>query len=432
MTSKKVMRIAAVLIAVGIIAVAANACPPDSIAGTGDLMMTPFGPVVVESCVTESGGTTTFHYEITNEGRSPIDLCALLVPGLGSHVTTGSSAPLGFTMDETSASGCAAWWEWMGGPAEIHPGETVTFSMSLNTPATPARRRVFLTFCDGTKDSVEALVPSACPDIADDPLAGCLCGEGDAPCESTGPHEGDGTRINLLGLDRQVLAVCGASYVRHGFVYLDEVDPYDFTLEIDGVRQVLDQRIYCLPGDRPGAGYLGSSWFIQFPPEYFEAGRLYEFTGTWFDYEAPPGERVILSRTIELQVIPCLVPVILEPFVPELPDLVCEIVDVVCECAWTPDQRFECEIVATVVATNIGGGRSDLTALRLTADGGVSVRSIPELAPGESHAVLVRLKTDVDPTAKGPCHPEIEVEIDFSDFVEEVDEANNIDAACCQ
>ncbi|MGB2982993.1 MAG: CARDB domain-containing protein, partial [Candidatus Bipolaricaulia bacterium] len=411
----------------------AYTCPPGSIAGTGDMVMTPFGPVIVESCVTESGGTTTFTYQITSVARGPLGLCGFQIPGLGAFTTTSTSEPLGLTGSITEASGCATWWIWKGSGTEILPGGLATFSISVDAPATPTTREAFLTFCDGTKESVDVLAPSACADITDDPYAGCFCGEGSLPCESTESFEGEGTRINMLGLDRQVLAVCSASWVRHGWSFgIEDVDRYDFSLDIDGVPVDLKQRIFCVPGEIAGGAHLASQWFVQFPPEYFEAGRMYGFVASWLDYGAGPAVSVIFSRRVEVQVLPCLVPVPLPPLSPLLPDLVVEIGELACECAWTPQQKLECRLSIPVLVTNEGERASKKTSLRVAVERDTTVRSIPELAPSEEFELTIKATVEADPGLTGPCSLEVEAEVDFSHVVEESNEENNTDTACCQ
>ncbi len=413
----------------------AAACPPGSVAGGGDMLMSPLGPVIVESCVTESGGTMTFTYEITNEARRTVELCLFQLPGLGLHATASTSEPVGMTASISESSACATWWAWKGIRIEMLPGETVTFSVSLTGFATPMTGTASLTFCDGTTGSVGVLVPSACEDLDVGTASECFCEGAGGPCEATGLFVGEGTQIDLFGLDRQVLPACAASWVRHGWTGLTEIeetDRYSFVLEIDGVEVDLIQRVSCVPIVIPDDGPLTSTWHVQYPPDYFEAGRLYEVSGTWLDNGASAGEEEVFSRTVELQVIPCLAPIPVSTTSPLLPDLVVEIADVSCECAWTGKQRMECRIEVTIVVTNVGETTSKESALRVGIAGDATVRAIPGLEVGESHTVSVKTKADVDQSVATGCATPIEAVVDFTNLIEESNEKNNADETCCQ
>ena len=404
-----------------------SSCPAGTVDGMGDLAMTPLGPIIVESCLSESGGAYTLTYEVTNETLRTVELCELYVPGFGSFSTIGSSTPLGLALSVEESSGCATWWIWKGAGAEILPGAMVVLSFSVNAEVAATRRDAHFRLSDGTAFTAEVLAPSACLDISDDALVGCFCG-GTTSCDTTALFEGVGTQIDVLGPERQVLAVCDESWLRHGWFGADTLEDLDFRLEIDGVEVPLERRDHCTPGTTPGAGHFGSMWHIQYPADSFEAGRLYEFTGYWYLYSRDPGERLILSRTIEAQVLPCLVP--LSGPIPELtpqielacPDLLPEIVDVECACGWNAQQVYECSLTVYVRVVNVGSAIADrfVTSLE-TSEGSSDHRmTLSELTPGDARTLTFRVVLD-EPVSD----VEFTVLVDSLDEVSECDEDNN-------
>jgi hypothetical protein len=424
-------------IALGVVSpIAALACPAGSIAGAGDLAMTPFGPIIVESCMTEDAGLFTLMYQITNETIREIGICEFYIPGFGVLSTVSADEPPGLTMSVDEASGCATWWIWKGSGAVLLPGETVTLSFTLNTEAAPTRREAHISLCDGTALTAEIIAPSACLDISDARLVGCFCGEESGSCDTTALFEGSGTRIEVLGSERQVLAVCDESWVRHGWAGVERLEDPDFRLEIDGVEVRLERRDHCTPGTTPGLGHLASMWHVQFPAEFFEAGRLYEFTGYWYLYSRDPGERLIYSRTVEVQVLPCLVPVT-DP-IPELtpmielpcPDLIPEIADVECTCGWSDQQVYQCELAVYVKVLNVGDATADRFVTSLETSEGIAghTMTLTELAPGDARSLTLRVVLD-EPVSD----LEYTVLVDSLDEVTECDEGNNKaagDASC--
>lgn len=401
-------------------------CPPGSTAGIADIVATPHGPVVVESCVTESGGAVTFSYFITSGAMRPVELCDLVIPGLGTFTTSGTSAPSGMASAIDESSGCATWWSWKGAGVEILPGETVAFALSVDAPVTPTTRTAYLTFCDGTEASLDVLVPSACDDIGDGEFDGCICGLGLGPCEATGPYEGAGTRLSLLGPAYQELAVCDESWLRHGWGYGADIDSYLFALAIDGTPVELEQRLLCLPGETPGTGYLSSSWHVQFPAEFFEAGRLYEFVGTWIHRGETPGDIWKSERAVEVQAIFCLES-ITDP-IPDLtpqihlpsPDLAIRIVGESCISRWDDQQNYVREVNVTTRISNDGDADAGHFLVTLRSDVGNDTHTLMGLGPGAIRylSFIVRLDSPV-------CPVEYTITVDEGDEVRESDEEND-------
>ena len=174
---------------------------------------------------------------------------------------------------------------------------------------------------------------------------------------------------------------------------------------------------------------MSSEWFVQFPPDYFEAGRLYEFVASWLDYNRPAGDRAIFARRVEVQVLPCLIPVTL---LPPLADLIVRIEELECDCGWTPQQAYECSLTIRVVVVNQGGAPSTETFLRVRIEGRPNLKLVPALAPSEEYTVTVKTTVAADPPGQqGQCPIEIVAEIDSTESVEESDEENNTDSTCC-
>lgn len=277
-------------------------------------------------------------------------------------------------------------------------------------------------------------------------MAGCFCGGGGVPCESTSRPELEGTRISAFGADLQHIAVCSGSWVRHGWIHIDELDRYDFRLEIDGIDIPLDRTDYCVPGDTPGSRYFSSTWQVQFPPDHFIALETYEFTGLWIDYEAPPGERVIYSNTIEMQPLICVYPLAgPEPedahtedpptedappiYTIECADLTITSAEANCTCGWNQQQQFVCALeVEVVIANNGDASCSDFLLLLETSEGDVR-RTLSGLAAGKSRRLTLSLPLD------GVVCPLIyTVTVDAAGDVAECDESNNRvkGEVCCE
>jgi len=424
------------LVCTGLIAVGANisGCPADAIGSSADLIATPLGSILVESCVSEAAGVYTYLYRITNLGITGVEICQLTVPGIGLFPGATMRGLLGWTGKLTEGSACATWWSWSSDAhMSLLPGESLETSLTIDGDTTPATLWGGLTLCDGTECRAEILAPSACAGVTRDSPGGCFCSDDTTPvCTETHVFEGSGTRIVLFGgRDRQVLAVCGESWIRQGFYVLGDVDRYAFDLYIDGRRVTVERRIMCLPVEHVAWGHLTAYWHIQFPAEHFEAGRLYELMGQWYvvgDDGSP--ERIIYTHTIELQVLPCLVPATsapLEPALVELPDLIIEPVDEHCECGYTPQQVYECDLTVYARIINIGDAEADTFFLvQLEALGDTDTVLARPLSPGGSETYILNVSF---PRPSG--HAPYTLTVDSFDAIIEHDERNNEDEGSC-
>jgi len=409
---------------------AGGTCPPDTFDGTGDVVLTPSGPLVVESCLSADAGLYTMTYTIHNESRLPVELCKFYVPGYGAFSTVRSAAPPGLELTVEEVGGCSTWWAWTGRTAEILPGAEIVLSFTVDREVTALRRDVQLVLCDGTSATAEAVVPCACAGAADDPLLSCLCGDATPPCEVGVEFVGDGTRIDLLrGPARQTLRVCDPSWVRHGFSGVAQPDEsLDFRLEIDGVDVPLEQRVGCRPAGTPGLADGGTLWHVQFSADFFSVGRTYEFTGHWYwrhlDWEQ--------SKTVLVDVILCLTPIPVPPLalLPRVPcpDLVVESLDASCTCGWNQQKEFGCDLVVDVVLKNTGDADADSFVVALETSKRHDRLTLPSLAAGATRRVTLRLSLD-----ETVCPLPYTVTIDAGDEVSECDENNNTATgeACC-
>ncbi len=411
-------------------------CPMDAIATDSTFVGGASGSVAVETCVTRSGTEDTYTYTITDlSARSP-GFCSFAVAGVGVLRTIAQASPPGWTGHELPAGSCASWWVWstigfgstlLPRPGLL-PGGSVIVSVTVAGPTTPAEVSAQLQTCEGKPITLTVLGPSACPGIL---AAGyettCACST--RGCTTLNLFEGDGNRIQVIGgPDTQTIPRCEPSWVRHGFLG-PELSASDvaFRLRIDGMLVPLTQTEMCTPGDEPGRSVIAIMWHTQFPPNFFDVGT-HEVIGEWEVFDTPDSDPFVWSRTITLEVAPCLIPIpIPTPITtlgPPLPDIRVEFVRDACSCTWTQLQQYVCEIRVTVDVTNDGTEPTGLFHVSLTADQREAMAMVPSLQPGQDRRVTLELVLNAEKPGGEP-NPSYEVIADCLGRVEEANEENN-------
>jgi hypothetical protein len=410
----------------------AIACPAGTIDHSGDVILRLGRPaLLVETCVSEAGDMTTFTYRLTNWSRGDLELCSFDVPGLGQFSAAIQASPMGWTASHGIASECVTWWSWKSGRFVLGPGETVELSLSVESPASYGTIEGVVGFCAGGMETAQILAPSACAGGFPGAYTGCFCDAAGGGCIATELFEGEGNRINILsGPEEEINGICLGSWVRHGFAGGLPPDRYDFRLTIDGVEIPLERRVYCTPGTDVGNAVQSALWHVQFPADHFAPGS-YEVTGQWLEL-ADDGSvaGVFFERTITLTMIECLP---IYPIEPSLPDLTARIDKIQCVCGWTPQQEFECQVDLWLTVANEGGRIAAENGVRIEINRRSTVRTVPELDPGTSHTMRVRVSIEVDPKdIDEECPLEVEIFADYLDAIEEIAEDNNTASACCE
>jgi len=416
----------------------AGTCPRGALATDSEMVLgEKFGVVAVEACVTRTGSEDTYTYRVTNLSRGPVDVCGFMVTAFGTPETVLVASPAGWAGRTTWAdTGCGTWWTWstlegLLRTGAIGPGESQVFAVTVRGPTTPVDVRAAVGFCGGSTEGFTIVGPSGCTGGTGGAIDGCACGV--RGCTAVDAFEGDGPRIRLVGgPDTQVISACEPSWVRHGWLGPGlEAGDVEFRLSIDGFAVGLNLLQACWPDIEVGVTGATLNWGKQFPAGFFSAGT-HELIGEWEQYpsvEFPSG--FTFARTITLIVEPCLA----EPIpVPPMADLVARIGEVSCSCAWTVIQQRRCEMAVPIVVTNQGQIASDATALQLVARNWMSVKPIPELQPGASYETKARISFEIPPEGDPPCPLDVEVIVDYADFIQEADESNNRSETevCCR
>ena len=366
-------------------------CPGGSVASDTQVLAGPTGTIVVDVCVTRSGGQDTYTYQFTSLGGGAINLCRIQVSGYGVFTTTSATTLAGWGSGNRSAS-CATWWIWKLSTASPPTGHTLTVSFTVDGETVPV----------------------------DVPATVGVCGEGEIPFLIMGPalpgadvaFTGVGQRIDLLrGGDSQSIMRCDSAWLRHGFSGVSSIDPtsVSFRLLVDGVAVPLDRRVRCAPSFIEDSERTLVEWHTSFPPDYFTVG-VHTVTGIW----EMPGFRY--DRTIELVVKRCG---------PALPDLSIRVDPEGCTCGWTPKQEYVCTVKARVTVTNIGDAPSPATGISASDGHSRALATVPALAPGGTYATDIHLIDKRVHYGAEPCPLHVTVMVDFVNLIEEYEEANN-------
>jgi hypothetical protein len=422
----------AVSVAAGLLWSLAVACPPDTVAHHGDIILS-FGrpALLVETCVAEAGTEYTFTYRLSNWSTRDLELCSFGVPGRGEFLPAVMAAPVGWAESYEVASECITWWLWKSSGYVLGPGETLEFALTVDGVSAIGVIEAVAGFCGSSTETAGVLAPSACAGGFPEGFSGCFCDVAAGLCVGTSLFEGEGNRIDLLsGPDEELNAICLGSWVRHGIPFGMDPDRYRFELLIDGAPIALHRQNYCVPGSVVGTALQASLWHVQFPPDFFAPGT-YEVTGRWLGLEEDGSvESVWYERSIELTMIECMPAYPISE--PSLPDLRPTIANAHCDCGWTPQQKYECEVNVWIEVTNEGPGASEATSLRVSADRKSSVRAVPALDPGDTFTAHARLRLEMDPgDLEGKCPIAIDAAADYADAVKESDEENNTTSTCC-
>ncbi len=428
MPARNTSLLAAVVLLIVLTGTAVARCPLDAIATHSSFVGGAIGSVAVETCVTRSGTEDTYTYTLTDLSVRALGLCSFAVAGVGVLGTTAQEAPSGWTGAELPAGSCASWWAWstigfgsslpLPPPRGLIPGGSLAFSVTVEGPTTPAFVTAQIQTCGGKPFTTTVLGPSACPEIEEASYeTSCSCSP--RGCTAVDLFEGDGNRILVIGgPDTQTIPRCEPSWVRHGFLGPDlSASDVEFRLWIDGTRIPLVQTELCTPGDEPGGSVMTVMWHTQFPPDFFDVG-LHEVVGEWEAFDTPDTDPFVWSRTITLEVVPCAIPVPSPP--PELPDISLVVVRDSCNCGWTQQQQFVCDLEVVVDVKNEGAEPTGFFQICLSTDQEDARVTVPSLQPGQDR----RLTLELTCRLAGP-RPTYRVVADCSNRVQEIDEENN-------
>jgi len=411
------------------VAAYAPTCGTGVIASGGDVLSGEFGMVSVDVCVEHVFDTDLYTYRLTNLGPAPAPMCAVVVSGLGTFTEVEATTPTGWSLETVEGGAGSTWWRWAEDPQSedrgLEPGEILILSISLGAETTPTDVPASIWICDRGPESFRILGPSACPSQETDrAVASCACG--DEACTGRSLFHGEGTQLVLLrGPEEQTLLTCEPSWVRHGFSGVN-LSPEDvaFALSVDGVPIPVDRVVHDVPTSVIGVENTVILWHAQFPEDWFSEGT-YEIVGQW-DVFDPAG--FSYTRALTLIVAPCttLVP---------LPDLTVEVLRAGCECGWTLQDRYECELDVRAEVHNAGAVDSQESRVTLSCPFDDRRRLIPALAPGESQHVTLQATFEVSPySGEEPCPIEFQLSVDSAEQIPESNEGNNIaeGESCCQ
>jgi len=402
------------LITVSIVGLSDPLCPIDTIASESDVVTGAYGHVVVDACLTRSGGEDTYTYQLTYFGSWIGRPCGFSLSGRGKLTDTTTGASSGWTATTHPTTDCGSWWTW---------SESMIGSGS---GAVPLMRILTLTLT-----IPEETQPSEC-------LASVqFCGKGEAYLATLGPASssyelefiGEGLQVSVMRNPAvpQVLGECEPSWLRHGYIVTEDGLAGLFTLYIDGTEVPLSVQRMCRPRISSMTDGELLYFYTQFPAGYFEVGD-HEVTGVWEPDDEPGADGVgPISRTITLRVVPC------EPEPIPLADLRVELEIEACNCDWTKQQDYECTVAAEVVVFNDGNAAADAAGLIIGSGQIRRTYGLPEIGPGESYARQVELVLDAT-YGREPCPASVTATVDFSDQVKEMDEENNSAEAeiCCK
>ncbi len=369
-------------------------CSGGSVAADTKVVATPTGTIVVDVCVTRSGGQDTYTYRFTRLGGGAIDLCRIQISGYGVFTTTSATTLAGWGSGDRS-TGCATWWVWKLSTGTPPAGHALTVSFTVDSETVPVDVPATVGNCGG-EETPFLIIGPALPgaDVA---------------------FTGVGPRIDLLRSgDSQSIMRCESAWLRHGFSGPSStIDPtaLSFQLLVDGVAVPLDRRVLCAPSLTEDTEATNLEWHISFPPNYFTVGT-HAITGIWV--WGMPEYRY--DRTIELVVKRCG---------PALPDLSIQVDPEGCTCGWTPKQEYVCTVKARVTVTNIGDAPSPATGISASAGHSRALATVPTLAPGETYTTDIHLVNKRVHYGAEPCPLSVTVMVDFVNSIEEYEEANN-------
>jgi len=429
-------------------------CPEDAIAHDVTTTTLPVGgDVRIEECVVRDGDSDTYVYTLTNVSLSCDGgirgITSFAVPNvLGLPGTTWASS------DWVELPAAAEWaWAKNSCAVPLGPGESALFMVTVPGPTTDGEVLASVsTQCDAdaARSGPTFRAPTTGP-VGIDP-------EGSEPPSPPGPAEGGGCPegriaydvtygVSPTGLEARV----EECVTRDGDLdtYTYTVANLDFLIDGRGFRRFAVAVI-------AGLEVIASSA----PAGWSEAEPGLDGYWAWEQRADAPGsgvgvgDSVVFTKTVRGPTVdgPAAAIVggwvrmgdVLSPFVDSVlvtttgpitapllacADLVVESVTVDCACAWTPQQQYECEVVADLIVSNLGSADAAGFSVEIVTGEGSYRRGSSGLAAGASRSIHLSVEFEGD-----ACPLDYHIEVDSRHEIDECDEDNNVlvGEVCCE